>query len=609
MSGLPRRSLLLGSAAGVAATATASARPAVAEPGSLAASLLVLPPELDGRIFPEGTADLSLAVPSYASGAVDGGVLRSVTSLQIPWSYTQTTKPTDTAIGTAVLVDWQATLNDANLFGPNAQTGFFGPRGVFQLEGEVRYQRDMGQFNITPIAYASQLAITNADGGDRTITPGWGFMNNAWFMAKDSRKLTLRFNDTARGMGGFIDNQVYTVAEGTSGSIDGSTHGYESLSFVSRNFVTTDVHLAGVVGFDMADINHPIEGGSEPGPAAGQVDYTIGLRVEHLSRGGTFGIGVENASRTVRPPQTATVTGAGDTVRTDATWVIVENTTPGPLTLTSTPSLPAGREGQVLTLVNGGAQPVTLQGEAALSGSLLASTHTLLPGDLVDLVFHDDRWQVRGDAVGWHRTASRPGTSAWALPAPEAGVTTYQTTHPSGGATGIDIMTPAGETAPSANVRLFQAGDVAARNVVAAGVIGFSDGVDAAGGSYIARTGPGVVTVGDFGGTLHTIEAATVHGGQRRDINATSSTGYAVVAADRRRTVTRTNASASTMTWPSDATAPELPVGTEIPVCNLGTGAITHQGGSGASVVTDGTQPRGARWVGVKVAADTWCVG
>ena len=82
-----------------------------------------------------------------------------------------------------------------------------------------------------------------------------------------------------------------------------------------------------------------------------------------------------------------------------------------------------------------------------------------------------------------------------------------------------------------------------------------------------------------------------------------------MVAADRRRTVTRTNASASTMTWPSDATAPELPVGTEIPVCNLGTGAITHQGGSGASVVTDGTQPRGARWVGVKVAADTWCVG
>jgi hypothetical protein len=610
---LNRRRLLAAGAAGAAATAVAvvPATPAAA----------AFPEDLEGRLLPYNDGDLLLAVaestashtvptPSvatYDTGYVDGGVLRRATSLRIPWYYTQTAAPVDSAIGTAVNVDWHATLNDQNYFGPIAQTGWFGPRGVFHLEGELQYQRNMGQFNITPIGFGYQLIVSNAGSGTRTITPGWGFMNQPWFVAKGGNDVILRYNDTARGMAGFVDNQLFTAEEGSA--IDGTTHGYEALSFASRNFVTPGVHLSGVVGFDMADINQPVVGMPGEGPAAGEIDYTIGLRVAHLGKGDSFGIGVENASRTVLPPQTAALDSAGDTIRTDATWVVVENSTSGALTLTSVPTLPDGREGQVLTLVNSGAQPVTIQGESTLAGSNSAQRLTLLAGDVVDLVFHEDLWRLRSRAVSWAHVESYPGVTAFGLPAPKPGVTSYQSTHPSGGSTGIDIMTPAGETNPAASIRMFRHGESAARTVIAAGILGFSDGTDALGGTYLARTSPGVLSVGNFAGALQTVQADLLHGGQRRDIGTVTSTGYTVVEDDRRRTVVRNNASASTMTWPSDSAAPKLSIGVEIPICNLGAGAITHQSGAGATVHSAGTQAQGSRRVATKIAANTWFIG
>jgi hypothetical protein len=601
---IPRRSVLFGAAAAAAAAAPGS-RAAHAVPAALAS------PELDARIFPVGVGDLMLAVGAYSGGLVDGGVIRRATSIQIPWNYTQTVTPTDPAIGTAVLVDWQATLTDnAPWQGPIAQPGWFGPRAVFHLDGDVRYGRDMSIVNITPIAFGNQLKVSNADGANRTITPGWGFMNAPWFQAKDNRVLTLNHNDTATGMGGFVDNQLYLVDENApNGRIDGVANGYEALSFVSRNFVLPNVHLTGVVGFDMADINVPLQGSGEPGPPAGRVNQTIGVRVQHLSKGGTFGIGVQNGSRTVRPPQTATVPNAGTAIRTDASVVVVQNSSSGPLTLTSVPTLPAGRDGQIVTLVNGGTHAVTLQGTDTLAGSSVRSGHTLLSGDVLDLIFQQGVWRARSSSTAWNQVRSLPGVSAFAMPMPRPGVTTYQATHGSGGVTGIDVMTPTGETAPAANLRLFKAGETAPRTVVALGGLGFSDGTNAADGTYLVRSAAGVLTVGSFTGTLHTVRAGTFHGGQRRDVQAATATAYTVTATDGARTVTRNSASASTMTWPTDAGAAALAIGTEIPVCNLGAGAVTHQGASGATVITAGPQSRGMRWVGVKVAANTWCVG
>lgn len=596
-------------------------RPAGAVPSSMA----VLPPELDGRIFPVGTADLALAEPVFGTtviqdengnpltrAVVDGGVLRRVQSIIVPWDYTQDVTPTDTAIGTAMLVQWNATINDSVPWvGPQAQTGFFGPRGVYQLEGTVRYAKNMSMVSLTPIAFANQLRVTNTPDADRTITPGWAFMNNQVFQAVGGRKVTLMYNDTAKGMAGFVDNQVFTV-EGAGSQIDGTTNGYEALSFATRNFVTQGVHLHAVIGFDMADINHPMNippGGTEPPVPPvepGLVDTTIGVRVAHLSKGGSFGIGVQNGSRTVLPPQPATLSGPSSTIRTDASYVVIQ--TGAPVTLTSPKALPDGRDGQVVTLVNGSDHAVTIQGKSILPSTNLAETETMLRGDVIDLIFRVDTWHVRSRTLGWDRSVALPNVHPWFIPTGARGVTTFQSTHTDGSVTGIDLVTAPGSLSAS-TLRLFVEGDAAPRTVVSTGAIGFTDGTSGGVGTFLRRSSAGTLAVGDLAGARHNVDADVFVGGVRRSVNAVTSTGYAVVGTDRRVTVTRDNASASTMTWPSDAAAPDLPLGTEIPVCNLGVGAVSHQGGAGATVITDGAQPRGTRRVGVKVAANTWCVG
>ncbi len=591
------------------------------------AGALTLPPELDGRIFPVNDADLRLSDPVFSTvsmleptvidpnptvpvtrSVVDGGVLRQVQSVHVPWTYDQTTAPGDPAIGTAVFVDWNATLSDApNIFGPRAQTEYFGPRGVFHLEGTVRYARNAGQNALTPIAFANQLMVANAPGADRTITPGWAFMNNQWFIAEGGHKLTLMYNDGAKGMAGFVDNQVFTVRDAGS-TLDGVTNGYEALSFASRTYVGTDAALHAVIGFDMADINRhpdPPVGDVIPEIPAGLVSETIGLRVAHLAKGGTFGIGVQNASRTVLPPIGADLADETATIPTDASVVVVTNTSGGALTLVpsaTAPSIQAGREGQVLTIVNGGEQRVTVPSGSQAANSGVRTEVALEPGEVVDLVFIDGSWHVRGEVV-----AEFPGVHPLFVPLAPAGARTFRSTHADGSMTGIDLVAAPG-TWSSAAVRLMFEGEAAPRTVISSGAIGFSDGIDGAAGTYLSRLGDGSLRVGSISTALRGLEADVVQAGVRRGVKAITASTYAVVADDRRLTLTRDSASGTTISWPSDADA-ALPVGSEIPVCNLGAGAVAHQGGSGASVITSGTQQQGTRRVGVKVAADTWCVG
>ncbi len=538
-----------------------------------------------GRQVPTTTpgleGDIWLDVPVYSGGEVEGGVIRRATSLLVPWSYTQTDAPADDrAIGTAVSVDWQATLLDNTAWvGPRAQTGFFGPRGVFHIEGEVRYGNNMSRVNLTPIAYGNQLFVSNTDGANRTVTPGWGFMNAPWFLARDGRTLTLERNDTANGMGGFVDNQLYAVdPEAPGGTIDGATNGYEAHSFVVRTFVTEGVHLAGVVGFDMCDVNG-IEGHLLPGPvpAVGQIDRTVGVRVAHLSRGGTFGVGVENGSRTINPPQVAVVDATGDGLRTDATVVVVDNATGSAIALTSTTALPAGEDGQVVTLVGSGTAAVTVPGTDELAGSTLAGeTRTIAPGDALDLVWHDDAWRPRAPLAqrGRHGSIVASVGGAVAHGSPSLTFSRTGVAHPT----------------------------LVLGHYLGAPVVVLGTG-SAAPDAALIRAGAGALGVGG------SPSGGVVEAGIRRPINAQTGTAYTVAATDRAVTIVRDNAAASTQTWPRDSAAADLAIGTEVPVCNRGAGAITHQAGAGATVIVAGPQPAATRWVGVKVAADTWLVG
>lgn len=94
------------------------------------------------------------------------------------------------------------------------------------------------------------------------------------------------------------------------------------------------------------------------------------------------------------------------------------------------------------------------------------------------------------------------------------------------------------------------------------------------------------------------------------DINAQTGTTYTLVLADAGKKVTMSNASANTLTIPTNASV-AFPVGTIIGVTMLGAGATTVDGDTGVTV--NGTSGGGAaisaQYTGVtltKLATDTW---
>ena len=85
---------------------------------------------------------------------------------------------------------------------------------------------------------------------------------------------------------------------------------------------------------------------------------------------------------------------------------------------------------------------------------------------------------------------------------------------------------------------------------------------------------------------------------------------YIPALTDAGRTVTRSRATAQTLTLPQDS-AVAFPVGTEIKVIQTGAGALTFQAGSGATMQRDAfytavARGQHARVTATKVAANTW---
>lgn len=130
-------------------------------------------------------------------------------------------------------------------------------------------------------------------------------------------------------------------------------------------------------------------------PAAGVVASTlkIGLDVEKLT-GATTNMGIRNAGATVFTPSAKTITAAGNSISvasTDAETIVrLNNTSGGSITLTSTPTITAGQDGQVLWIYNGSTQNVVFQRESALAGSKLrlgAASRTLGQYDTLCLFY------------------------------------------------------------------------------------------------------------------------------------------------------------------------------------------------------------------------------
>lgn len=445
--------------------------------------------------------DVYLPAPTISGGTATGGVLRQVTGVQVVKNYTQTAAPTDTAIGSPFYSSWTATLSDSGSgVGPAPQNGFFGPRGVFQSEGLLTFAHDQTVLNATAITFCDQLMVKNDAGHARSITPGWGFLSCRIFRA-DGATLKLNHNDTTHGGAAFIDNALYFSEN--SGAIDGSTTNFDLVSFTSNVNVLGSSHIANRIAFDVHDLNAasgqgiytPYTDATETSILRGgfpnmddpsvTVDTQYGLRIFNLTRA-TRNIGISNASATVEPALAVSITAVGNTLPINTTTLAV--TASSDLTLTSTPTIPVGVDGQRIRVVNVGTHTLGLQDEAALSGSnLLVSSLNgsvqLRQNESIDLFYSGTvgKWlkqsvskpfsTLGGALTAWDGTAAHGSVMLAATSvfgAPLAGVTVFATQGDTGEVAGLISLNgvgvlqlgPGGTTAP--DVTLTRTGTAAA---------------------------------------------------------------------------------------------------------------------------------------------------
>lgn len=114
--------------------------------------------------------------------------------------------------------------------------------------------------------------------------------------------------------------------------------------------------------------------------------------------------------------------------------------------------------------------------------------------------------------------------------------------------------------------------------------------------SFAGLPGPGIA-VGDGTSTFGDVNlgrkgaarwsvnngAGTIEGNLSPAINAQTGTTYTLVLADAGKTITRSNASASTQTLPQNSDV-AIPTGTIINIINIGAGLVTFAAGTGATI-------------------------
>jgi hypothetical protein len=255
----------------------------------------------DGAL--EYSRDLTLPTPVLSGdGTVHDGIIRRAQSIRIPWAYGQAVNPSQPEIGTALLVDANVTVMRGGAFGPNFQTSYFGPRGIIDLEGLVRYDVNMTPFGFAPVGYYDALTIANTAGVARNLAPSWSYLSARSIVA-DGADCTLVGTDVNRGGAAFVDSAVYGSVD--CGRLNGLTNDYELVSFFSMPGLFGNVQLARRIGLDVRGSYEGVHPNlSDPdGPhwsGVGNFDPTdptlneeIGVRVQQFSLGRTK-IGVQS---------------------------------------------------------------------------------------------------------------------------------------------------------------------------------------------------------------------------------------------------------------------------------------------------------------------------
>jgi hypothetical protein len=359
---------------------------------------------------------LILQTASIAEGVATGGQITSF-NLYLPWVYTLTTVPTDFAIGTALHVPVNLTISNNNGFGPQSQTVHFGPRGIINLEGPIRYSVNHSGIAIAPVGYLDTLTITNTAGVARTLTYGQPFNVGRSVVADGATVTLLNFSEAPYCGAAYSDASILASVDG--GTIDGTTNSAEHVGFSTHVGYVGNVSLArrvhynvepaflgysplvpnpvglphwsGVGNFDAtsaATVTVDEEVGFKVGALSTDIATTrIGLDITQFTGAGTK-IGIRNAGTKVSTPSVATITAAGNTIAADAEVKRLDNTSGGSVTLTSTPTIADGVDGQFLTLFNSSANNVVLTHGAANNLRLDGGTNkTLAQRASIELMF------------------------------------------------------------------------------------------------------------------------------------------------------------------------------------------------------------------------------
>lgn len=190
----------------------------------------------------------------------------------------------------------------------------------------------------------------------------------------------------------------YLSTNGASRLVAGSTGFVELEDSLHMGLLT---QLLGPTGQGFGSPMIAVEGAVTSGyrVSSGSLISQIAGNTEVTTSGATtsFNDKLTALSEVVSTPTTAQqVDLASDTIApTRETWKLI-NDTAGSITLTSTPHMSAGDDGEKQTLINVGAQDVVLQDDATLAGSDIFlkgapdATRTLKQGQAITFVYDTD---------------------------------------------------------------------------------------------------------------------------------------------------------------------------------------------------------------------------
>lgn len=234
---------------------------------------------------------------------------------------------------------------------------------VLRFEGTVVYEENSNLFTAATL-FTNVGIFKNATGEARSLAAVQGLVNAPTFNADDAA-----VSVSAEGL---RDSPIFGVT-GTGALTVGTAYGVVSGATVNAGVTVTARTSVRV----------------EDATGSGTVTTQIGVDVLALSKGGT-NIGIRNASTLVETPSVATLSAAGNSITANAAVKRLNNTSGGSLTLTSTPTIADGQDGQRLLLFNSSANNVVLQDQGTLASSnlrLSATSITLGTRDSIELMF------------------------------------------------------------------------------------------------------------------------------------------------------------------------------------------------------------------------------